>query len=114
MPGHLENVLWLVDYDQHGNRLGLPAGLGNLPLHLDRDGWHSVLGAWHGTTDNPVTASEAADSEADPDNNNVIPIAPMSPPRNIRPLSNVFCHYHMCTGHRLVVTFQTRLYFGAN
>ena len=110
----MENILLLVDYDQHGNRLGLPARLGNLPLHLDRDGWHSVLGAWNGTTDNPVTAGEAADSEANPENNNIIPIALMSPAGNTRPLLSVFCHYHRRTGHRLVVSFQTRLYLGAN
>ncbi|PUU80025.1 hypothetical protein B9Z19DRAFT_1107320 [Tuber borchii] len=83
-----DNILSLVDYDQHGNRLRLPVGLGNLPLDLDKDGWHSVLGTWNDTTNNPQTANEAV--QVNPENDIAIPLASLSPPRNARPLSQAY------------------------
>ena len=104
----VEETLELVGSDGLGNPLGLPAGLGELPLHQDKDGWHSVLGTWNDTSDNPDTLNEAA--KADPENNIVTYAALVSPPRNARPrLSSVICHYPGCSGHRLAVSFHSTI-----
>lgn len=92
---------FLVSLDALSNRLGLPAGLGDLPLHLDKDGWHSVLGSWNATTNN----MEAVNEE-NPSSNSDIPIAPVNPPRNARPDPTlIFCQYHKCSGNRLATPF---------
>ena len=83
-----------------GSPIGLPPGLGNLPLHVDKDGWYSVLGSWNGTADNPNPANEI--SEANPENNLQISISALDPAREARPgLLRIFCQYHKCSGNRL-------------
>ena len=91
--------LALVTFDESHNPLGLPAGLGNLPLHEEQDGWHSVLGSWKGTTENPVKANEES-----PENNYDIPIVPVNPQKNARPAPIlIFCQYQKCSGNRLAI-----------
>ena len=101
------DTICLVHYDQHGDRLGLPAGLSDLPLHPDQDGWHSVLGTWNGTMNNLETADNRGSDIA-------LPIAPINSVSNARPPQNILCHYHKCTGHRLAAPFRTTLYLGSN
>ena len=71
------DLLALVAFDELHNPLGLPKGLGDLPLTAEKDGWHSVLGSWNGTTKNP----EAPNKET-PQSNFGILIAPANPRRN--------------------------------
>ncbi|RPA91151.1 hypothetical protein L873DRAFT_1848401 [Choiromyces venosus 120613-1] len=88
----------LVCFDESGKLLDLPAGLGDLPLHPDQDGWYSVLGSWDGTTDIPETANEV--NEEIPENKIAIPIPQLNRPRNARPiLPIIFCEYDKCAGH---------------
>ena len=87
------------------NRLGIPAGLGNLPLHEEKDGWHSVLGSWDSTTNNPERANE------DPEVDFNIPLPPVNPTRNARPGPNlIFCQYHKCSGNRLEILLYRLIY----
>jgi len=104
--------LTFVGPDELGNISGLPGRLGDLPLHPDKDGWHSVLGAWNGTTEDPEAANGAA--QVNPENNTPIPI-PVTPPRNARPpLPRIFCHYPMCSGNKLAVPSYPELYLVLN
>ena len=97
-----------MSLDALGNPLALPAGLGDLPLHLDKDGWHSVLGSWNAPIDN--TEPEAV-NEKNSSNNSDIPIPPVNPPRNAHPdLPLIFCQYHKCSGNRLAIPLYPLLY----
>ncbi|KAG0637831.1 hypothetical protein HOY80DRAFT_1002312 [Tuber brumale] len=83
----------LVDFDHRGNPLGLQAGLGNLPLYADNDGWYSVLGSWNGATNDPETANGVG--EVNSENNLAILIAPLRRPRSPRPgIPSISCQYH--------------------
>jgi len=87
------------------NWLRLPAGLGDLLLYPEEDGWYSVLGPWKGTTDNPDDANED-----NPEANLDIPISPVNPPRNARPdPTPIFCEYPKCSGNRLAIPFPSTL-----
>ena len=91
-------VLSLADFDELGNPLKLPNGLGDLPLYQKKDGWYSVLGSWNTAGHNPETAHEATSVNADGNIQVAIPIAPVSPLRNARPSPmRIFCRYHKCT-----------------
>ena len=91
------------DPSEWSNTDGLPAGLGDLPLHLDKDGWYSVLGTWNGACNNPNSANQI--SQGNPENNHAIPSPTMDPPRNDCPsLRRIFCQYHKCSGNRLLVS----------
>jgi len=83
-------------FDLLVSRLRLPAGLGNLPLSPEEDGWYSVLGPWKGTTDNPEDVNQDY-----PEANLGSPIPPVNPPRNARldPIL-IFCEY---PGNRLAI-----------
>ena len=95
----------LVGYDEQGHPIGLHPGLGNLPLHLDMDGWYSVLGSWNCAADNPNPANQI--SEANPENN----LAILVPPRNAHPsLQRIFCLHPKCSGNRLAVPFDSAQY----
>ncbi|PUU80023.1 hypothetical protein B9Z19DRAFT_1173582 [Tuber borchii] len=84
------------------NTLRLPVGLGDLPLHLDKDGWYSVLGSWNGASNNPYPANRV--SEGNLENNHAIPVPTVDPTRNDRPtLQRIFCQYHRCSGNRLLL-----------
>ncbi|KAG0136235.1 hypothetical protein HOY82DRAFT_599482 [Tuber indicum] len=90
--------IFLVDFDELGNPVGLPAGLGDLPLYQDQNGWYSVLGSWNGTTDSSAIVNQV--EEVNPQNNVAIPIAPVNPSGNARPgILNIFCQYHKCSGN---------------
>ena len=104
-------VIALVDFDELGNPLGLPNGLGDLPLYQEKDGWYSVLGPWNTASDNPDTAHEATKVNLDNNIQVAIPITPLSPFRNARssPVLS-FCRYHKCSGNRLAVLHYTILY----
>ena len=102
---HAATDFVLVSLDPLGNRLGLPAGLGDLPLHHNKDGWHSVLGSWNATTDNTETVNGGGSS-----NNSDTPIPPVNPPQNARPDPTlIFCQYHKCSGNRLATPFISYL-----
>ena len=93
--------LTLVAFDEFHNPLSLPAGLGNLPLHAEKDGWHSVLGSWNGTTEDQEIANL---NEGDPENDFDIPIVPVNLGRNARPGPIlIFCQHHKCSGNRLAI-----------
>ena len=84
LPSHSENDGWylvLVSWDYLGNPEKLPLELGPLPLYPARYGWYSVLGPWNHTTDNPKQANRV--SEGSSENNLLIPVSTMNPPRNI-------------------------------
>ena len=103
-------VYVLVDLDPLGNRLGFPARLGDLPLHPDKDGWHSVLGSWNATTNNTETVNEQHSS-----NNSDTPIPPVNPPENARPDPTlIFCQHHKCSGNRLATLFILYLHQAHN
>ena len=80
------------------NPLGLPAGLGNLPLHEERDGWYLVLGSWNCTTENPEKANKESK-----ENNLDILLVPVNPRRNARLGPILICQYHKCSGNRLAI-----------
>jgi len=89
-----------------GNRLGLPAGLGDLPLYAEEDGWYSVLGPWKGTTDKPDDVNEY-----NPEANLDILPAPVNPPKNARlDPTLIFCEYRKCSGNRLTPPLSPLLY----
>ena len=91
--------LTLVALDEFHNPLGLPAGLGNLPLYAEKDGWYSVLGSWDGTTKNPEKSNEEI-----LENNPGIPIGSLNALRNARPGPIlIFCQYRRCSGNRLAI-----------
>ena len=100
---------YLCDSDELGNPPRLPAGLGDLPLYAEEDGWYSVLGPWNGTTDNSERANlNAAHQAADLD----IPIPPVNPRGNAHSDPTlIFCEYHKCSGNRLVALPLFLLYF---
>ncbi|KAG0637870.1 hypothetical protein HOY80DRAFT_1081695 [Tuber brumale] len=85
----------VADWDEQGNPLGFHPQLDDLPLHPDKDGWHSVLGSWNGATNNPEAANEV-----NPEDRIAIPIVPVSPSRNASPVTpSIFCQYHKCSGN---------------
>jgi len=103
---HPATFNWLCGFDELNNRLELPAGLGDLPLYAQKDGWYSVLGPRKGTTDNPEGANEGGQT-ANPE----IPPAPVNPPRNARPDPVLnYCEYPKCSGNRLAIPLHTQPY----
>ncbi|KAG0637829.1 hypothetical protein HOY80DRAFT_1081879 [Tuber brumale] len=88
----------LVDFDELGNPLGLPPRLGDLPLYPEEDDWYSVLGSWNGAAGGIGAAGGVG--EINPENNIVIPVSALNPPRNARAgLRLIFCQYHKCSGN---------------
>ena len=93
-------------FDLLDNRLRLPAGLGDLPLYPEEDGWYSVRGPWKGTTDNPDDVNQD-NPEVNPD----IPPALVNPPRNARPDPTlIFCEYPKRSGNRFAPPLSPLLY----
>ena len=100
--------LYLVDHDERGHPVGLYLGLGNLPLHLDKDGWYSVLGSWNSSPDDPNPTNQR--SEVNLEDNNAIPAPAINPASNdYSTLPSIFCQYHKCSGNRCVVPLSNTL-----
>ena len=106
-------ALQLAEHDELGNPLSLPVGLGDLPLHPDKDGWYSVLGSWNGAQDDFNSADLVSEGNLE-DNLPILAFAP-NPPRNTSSsLPIIFCQYHKCSGNRLVIPFTQFLLFHNN
>jgi len=87
-PCSTSGVLPLLDYDNRGDPAQLFPGLGDLPLHPDKDGWYSVLGPWSGNTDYPDLTNKVVVGGVNLEINPAIPAVTMPP----RPsLQIIFC-----------------------
>ncbi|PWW77939.1 hypothetical protein C7212DRAFT_342357 [Tuber magnatum] len=89
--------LSLVAFDERGNRLGLPAGLGDLPLHPDCDGWYSTIGPWKDSA--TQTGTPDTGHEVNRENDSGTPVAPANRQRSTHPGSRSFCRYNKCPGN---------------
>jgi len=98
---YFQSLSWFNELD---NRIGLPAGLGDL-LYEEEDGCYSVLRPWKGTTDNPDDVNQ--DNPEAPD----IPIPSVNRPGNTRPDPTlIYCQYHKCSGNRLAIPLHPLSY----